>query len=134
MTKKELFKKAHELTRKMKAEFPDIDYRAQFSLYLKELHATNTNTKAATTTTVTNTDNKLLHKKDVTLNNVTRKVGIKIVNGVMFGVINNTKFIWNKEKTNLPIIDIKDKSRMLEASKLAIKFIDARFKLENEVM
>ena len=38
MTKQELFKKAHELTRKMKAEFPTIDYRAQFSICLKELY------------------------------------------------------------------------------------------------
>lgn len=34
---KNIFKKAHELTRKMKAEYPEVDYRAQFGLYVSYL-------------------------------------------------------------------------------------------------
>lgn len=42
MTKKDLFKKAHEITKQIKAHSPEVDYRAQFGEILKELYAMKT--------------------------------------------------------------------------------------------
>ena len=157
MTKKELFKKAHELTRKMKAEFPTIDYRAQFSICLKELYkenATNTTpvtkttsslsiqtrnfdlgspTTPVTKTTTTPVTKDLSKRIAITVNNVTRYVAIKFKGDIMYGMINNTKFIWDKKRSDLPILDIADKSRMVEASRLAVPFINGRLKAAKDV-
>lgn len=152
MTKKELFKKAHELTRKMKAEFPTIDYRAQFSICLKELYKENaTNTTPVTKTTsslsiqtrnfdlgsptktTTPVAKDLSKRIAITVNNVTRYVAIKFKGDIMYGMINNTKFIWDKKRSDLPILDIADKSRMVEASRLAVPFINGRLKAAKDV-
>lgn len=37
MTKKELMKKAHEMTKEIKAQYPEVDYRFQFGLCLSFL-------------------------------------------------------------------------------------------------
>ena len=159
MTKKELFKKAHELTRKMKAEFPTIDYRAQFSICLKELYKENaTNTTPVTKTTsslsiqtrnfdlgsptapttpvaktTTPVTKDLSERIAITVNNVTRYVAIKFKGDIMYGMINNTKFIWDKKRSDLPILDIADKSRMVEASRLAVPSINGRLKAAKDV-
>lgn len=39
MSKSEIFKRAHVLARKMKELYPDTDYKANFSVALKELYA-----------------------------------------------------------------------------------------------
>lgn len=42
---KNLFKKAHQLTKEMKAKYPEIDYHTQFGLYVKYLLEEKNNTK-----------------------------------------------------------------------------------------
>lgn len=37
MTKKEIMKKAHEMTKEIKAQYPEVDYKAQFGLCLSFL-------------------------------------------------------------------------------------------------
>ena len=38
MSKSEMFKKAHKMTREVKAQFPQVNYRVQFGLSLAYLH------------------------------------------------------------------------------------------------
>lgn len=38
MSKSEMFKKAHQMTREVKAQFPKVNYRVQFGLSLAYLH------------------------------------------------------------------------------------------------
>lgn len=42
---KNLFKKAHEMTRKMKERYPEVDYKTQFGLCVKYLLEEKNNTK-----------------------------------------------------------------------------------------
>lgn len=125
MTKKELFTKAHEMTRKIKAEYPEINYRAQFSICLKALTEKKENTNEIITM------NNLLPKQNVELNGFTREVAIKIEGNKMFGLINKSRFIWDYTNNELPIVEVKPGADKLKAAKYGRLYILKRLEQAN---
>ena len=125
MKKNEIFKKAHKMTKEVIAEFPDLSYRAQFSICLKEVYReikANANSISL---------NKVLGKKEVVINNIPRTVALKIEGNKIFGVLNNTRFIWAYAQHELPILEkVKEGHDKLKASKYGRLFILERLKME----
>lgn len=145
MTKKELFTKAHEMTRKIKAEFPEIDYRAQFSICLKALNEpADEQVKESVEENIENKIeekaeankeefkmNKILSKKVVELNGFTREVAIKIDGNKMFGIIGKGKFVWDFTNRELPAVEIKPGVDKLKAAQYARLYALKRLAMDN---
>lgn len=131
MTKKELFTKAHEMTREVKAEYPEVNYRAQFSICLKML-MNKENKKENKTEGVA--INMLLNKKMVEVNGFQREVALKIENNKMFGVINKVRFIWNYAKNPLPKLEVPADADGVKAAKYGRLYILKRLELDNIVL
>lgn len=140
MTKKELFKKAHEMTREVLREFPDADYRVQLSICLKELYKqmvkdneSNKQDKVEDRKVDVNMD-KMLKAQTVTINGFERSVAIKITGERMIGVINKSRFIWDYTKHEVPHVEVKEGGNKIKAAKYGRLFILARLKMANVVL
>lgn len=80
---REMMKKAHEMAREIKSEYPEVDYRFQFSLCLKSLKETKEETKEETKRT--------LIAKDWILNKVAQEKRKNIVENKIFAVTKETE-------------------------------------------
>ena len=138
MTKKELFAKAHEITREVLREFPDVNYRTQFAICLKELNKQMIKNSSAQSNNNDNNneevkamEKKMLGSKTVTINGFERNVALKIEGTRMFGVINKTRFIWDYTKHEIPNVEVKEGGDKMKAAKYGRLYILERLKMDH---
>lgn len=138
MTNKELFTKAHEITREVLKEFPDINYRTQFAICLRELKKqvikNNAEQDNNNNEEVKVMDKKILEPKAVTINGFERNVAIKIEGTRMIGLLNKTKFVWDYTKYEIPNVEVKNGGDKMKAARYGRLYILERLKMDNVVL
>lgn len=123
MSNKELFVKAHEMTKEIKKEYPEVDYMAQFSLclaYLQEGEKKMVELKG--------TEKQVKWAEDIRKNYL--ETLERMIEGVKAEDIKSIKPIWRECKAEISS-KIKDKTTP-EVAKAALEVImEIKNKIEN---
>lgn len=140
-------KAAHAIAKEIKEQQPELKYKDALNMAFKQLNDAKVNapvepakeveeaTPVEPTTPAEENKaikvGKMLVSKDVTINNVTREVALKMEAGKLFGRLNKSRFVWDYKQYALPTVEVNDPKLRKKAAIMGRAYIVERLKMDN---
>ena len=143
----ERMKAAHAIAKEIKEQQPELKYKDALKMAFKQLNDAKVNAPVEPAKEVEEATpvepatpaeenkaikvGKMLVSKDVTINNVTREVALKMEAGKLFGRLNKSRFVWDYKQYALPTVEVNDPKLRKKAAIMGRAYIVERLKMDN---